>query len=107
MLIAQEPDGQGPARWVSGIGGYANDHVEASLAGIRRRAIEVGCDEIAELAEKGELIGSVMQYHFPHSQRRLYEKMPKFPKATWSWVTPSPASIRSTVRAWRSRPARP
>ncbi len=80
VLIAQEPDGQGPARWVLGVGGYANDHVEASLAGIRRRAIEVGCDEIAALAEKGELIGSVMQYHFPHSQRRLYEKMPKFPE---------------------------
>ena len=79
VLIAQEPDEQGQARWVLGVGGYANDHVEASLDGIRRRALEVGSAEIAALAEKGELIGSVMQYHFPHSQRRRFEKMPKFP----------------------------
>jgi 2-polyprenyl-6-methoxyphenol hydroxylase-like FAD-dependent oxidoreductase len=79
ILIAQEPDEQGQARWVLGVGGYANDHVEASLAGIRQRAVELGCAEIAALAEKGELIGSVMQYHFPHSQRRRFEKMPKFP----------------------------
>ena len=79
VLITQEPDEQGQARWVAGMGGYANDHVEASLEGIRRRALEVGSAEIAELAERGELIGSVMQYHFPHNQRRLYEKMRTFP----------------------------
>lgn len=79
VLLSQEPDEQGQARWVAGVGGYANDHVEANLEGIHRRALEVGSAEIAELAEKGELIGSVMQYHFPHNQRRLYEKMRTFP----------------------------
>jgi 2-polyprenyl-6-methoxyphenol hydroxylase-like FAD-dependent oxidoreductase len=79
VLIAQEPDEQGQARWVAGVAGYANDHVEVSLAGIHTRALEVGSTEIAALAEKGELIGSVMQYHFSHSQRRRFEKMPRFP----------------------------
>ena len=79
VLLSQEPDEQGQARWVAGMGGYANDHVEANLEGIHRRALEVGSAEIAELAEKGELIGSVTQYHFPHNQRRLYQKMRTFP----------------------------
>src|SRR4030095_4456160 len=31
ILIAQEPDEEGRARWVAGLGGYAGDHVETTL----------------------------------------------------------------------------
>jgi 2-polyprenyl-6-methoxyphenol hydroxylase-like FAD-dependent oxidoreductase len=79
VLIAQEPDEHGQTRWVAGLGGYAKDHVETSLDAMRRRAQDVGSAEIAALAAKGELVGSVMQYHFPHNQRRLFEKLKKFP----------------------------
>ena len=80
VLVAQEPDENGVARWVAGVGGYAGDHVEPTLAAMQRRAREVGIDEIASLAERGELSGSVIRYGFPHSQRRRYEELRRFPR---------------------------
>jgi 2-polyprenyl-6-methoxyphenol hydroxylase-like FAD-dependent oxidoreductase len=50
-----------------------------TLEALRRRAEDVGSREIAALANKGELLGPVMTYNFSHSQRRHYERMPKFP----------------------------
>ena len=79
ILIAQEPDEQGRSRWVAGVGGYAGDHVEATLEALRRRAEEIGSREIAALADKGDLLGPVMTYNFAHSQRRHYERLRKFP----------------------------
>ncbi len=81
ILIAQEPaaDGQ-PARWVAGIGGYAGDHVALTREAIAERARSTGQHEIAELAERGELIGEVMRYGFPHSQRRHFERLRRFPE---------------------------
>jgi 2-polyprenyl-6-methoxyphenol hydroxylase-like FAD-dependent oxidoreductase len=80
VLIAQEPDEDGAARWVAGVGGYAGDHVEPTLEAMQRRARAVGVDEIAELAERGEMLGSVIRYGFPHSQRRHYEELRRFPR---------------------------
>jgi 2-polyprenyl-6-methoxyphenol hydroxylase-like FAD-dependent oxidoreductase len=80
VLVAQEPDENGAARWVAGVGGYAGDHVEPTLAAMQRRARAVGVDEIASLAERGEMLGSVIRYGFPHSQRRRYEGMRRFPR---------------------------
>jgi len=78
-LAALEPDEQGRTRWVAGVGGYAGDHVDTTLAALRRRAVEVGSREIVGLADNGELLGPVMTYNFPHSQRQRYERMRKFP----------------------------
>jgi 2-polyprenyl-6-methoxyphenol hydroxylase-like FAD-dependent oxidoreductase len=80
VLIAQEPDEDGAARWVAGVGGYAGDHVEPTLEAMRLRARAVGVEEIASLAEHGEMLGSVIRYGFPHSQRRRYEKLRRFPR---------------------------
>ena len=80
VLVAQEPDEDGAARWVAGVGGYAGDHVEPTLEALRRRARDVGVDEIASLAERGEMLGSVIRYGFPHSQRRRYERLRRFPR---------------------------
>jgi len=79
ILIAQEPDDEGRARWVAGVGGYAGDHVDTTLEAMRRRAADIGNAEIEALAAKGELVGSVMRYQFSHSQRRHYERLRRFP----------------------------
>jgi 2-polyprenyl-6-methoxyphenol hydroxylase-like FAD-dependent oxidoreductase len=79
-LIAQEPGEDGGARWVATVGGYAGDHVEPTLEAMRDRACAVGISEIASLAERGETIGPVIRYGFPHSQRRRYERLQRFPR---------------------------
>jgi len=79
ILIAQEPDDEGRARWVAGVGGYAGDHVDITREAMRRRAADIGNAEIEGLAANGELIGSVMRYQFSHSQRRHYQRLSRFP----------------------------
>jgi 2-polyprenyl-6-methoxyphenol hydroxylase-like FAD-dependent oxidoreductase len=80
ILIAQEPDAEGRARWVVGVGGYAGDHVATTREAMAERARATGQHEIAELAERGELIGEVMRYGMPHSQRRHFERLARFPE---------------------------
>ena len=80
VLLAQEPDQDGRARWIAGVGGYAGDHVEPTLEAMHRRARAVGVDEIAALAERGQALGPVIRYGFPHSQRRRYERLQRFPR---------------------------
>jgi 2-polyprenyl-6-methoxyphenol hydroxylase-like FAD-dependent oxidoreductase len=80
VLIAQESDERGAGRWVASVGGYAGDHVEPTLAAMQRRARAVGAEEIASLTERGEMLGSVIRYGFPHSQRRRFETMHRFPR---------------------------
>jgi 2-polyprenyl-6-methoxyphenol hydroxylase-like FAD-dependent oxidoreductase len=79
-LIAQEPDEDGSARWVAAVGGYAGDHVEPTLEAMQHRACAVGVNEIHSLAERGEAMGPVIRYGFPHSQRRRYERLQRFPR---------------------------
>lgn len=79
ILIAQEPDAQGRERWVAGVGGYAGDHVAPDRMAMAERARQINHPEIAALAEHGEMIGEPMRYGFPHSQRRRYERLARFP----------------------------
>lgn len=79
ILLAQEPDADGPARWVAGVGGYAGDHVDATRAGMAARARAIGHAEIAALAKHGEPIGPVLRYVFAHSERRRYERLRRLP----------------------------
>jgi 2-polyprenyl-6-methoxyphenol hydroxylase-like FAD-dependent oxidoreductase len=82
ILIAQEPlagDADATPRWVAGVGGYAGDHVAASREAMAERARQIHSPEIAALAEHGEMIGEPMRYSFPHSQRRRYERLARFP----------------------------
>jgi 2-polyprenyl-6-methoxyphenol hydroxylase-like FAD-dependent oxidoreductase len=80
VLIAQEPDEDGSARWLAAVAGYAGDHVEPTLEAMLHRARAVGVEEIASLAERGETLGPVIRYGFPHSQRRRYERLQRFPR---------------------------
>lgn len=79
ILIAQEPLQDGQPRWVAGVGGYAGDHVEATREAMAERARQIHNPEIAELADRGEMIGEPMCYSFPHSQWRHYERLRRFP----------------------------
>ena len=80
ILIAQEPAEDGPPRWVAGVGGYAGDHVDTTREAMAERARQTGSPEIAALAERGGMLGEPMRYSFPHSQRRHYEKLRRFPQ---------------------------
>ena len=80
ILIAQEPDAQGRPRWVAGVGGYAGDHVAPTREAMAQRARITGQAEIAALAASAELIGPVVRFGFPHSQRRHYERLRRFPQ---------------------------
>jgi 2-polyprenyl-6-methoxyphenol hydroxylase-like FAD-dependent oxidoreductase len=79
VLLAQEPDPEGRQRWVAAVGGYGGDHPEVSLEGMRARARAIGGAELIAVTERGRLLGPVMRYRFPHSQRRHYERMARFP----------------------------
>ena len=65
---------------MAGVGGYAGDHVDTTLEAMRRAPAEIGNAEIEALAAHGEAIGPVMRYLFPHSQRRRYERLRRFPR---------------------------
>jgi hypothetical protein len=79
VVIAQEPGEDGVPRWVMGVGGYAGDHAPATIEGLRERALAIGSPELVRLAHEAERIGEVIRYHVPHSLRRRYEKLARFP----------------------------
>jgi len=79
VLLAQEPEGDGPPRWVAGVGGFAGDHAAATLEALRERARDIGCPELVKVTHEGEVIGDVIRYQMPHSQRRRYERLGQFP----------------------------
>ncbi len=80
VVIAQEPDADGTPRWVVAVGGFRGDHPEASLAGLRERALAIGSPELVKITHEGELIGEVMRYNMPFSLRRRYERLDRMPE---------------------------
>jgi 2-polyprenyl-6-methoxyphenol hydroxylase-like FAD-dependent oxidoreductase len=78
-LIAQEPSAEGVPRWVVGLGGYAGDHAVCSPTGMLQRAQQIGSPELVALVRDGHRLGDVLRYNFPHSQRRRYERLRRFP----------------------------
>ena len=79
VVIAQEPAADGVPRWVVGVGGFAGDHAAATLQALRERAADIGSPELVKITHEGEMIGEVIRYTMPHSQRRPYEKLARFP----------------------------
>ena len=79
VLIAQEPDASGTARWVVAVGGYAGDHPTATIEGMRQRALELGSADITRVTHDGRMLGPVQRYVYPHSLRRRYERLGRFP----------------------------
>lgn len=79
VLIAQEPESGGPPRWVVTFGGYAGDHPEPTLDGLRERARKTRCPELERVTREATLLGPILRFGFPHSQRRRYERLARFP----------------------------
>ena len=79
VLIVQEPGADGVPRWVMCVGGYAGDHADATLQALREHATDIGSPELVKVSHEGELLGDVIRYQFPHSQRRHYEHLAYFP----------------------------
>jgi 2-polyprenyl-6-methoxyphenol hydroxylase-like FAD-dependent oxidoreductase len=80
VLIAQEPAGDGVPRWVVTQGGYAGDAPVATLDGMRERARRMGDATLARILADAEPLAPVTRYTFPHSQRRHYERLARFPE---------------------------
>ncbi|RZL86247.1 MAG: hypothetical protein EOP82_30580 [Variovorax sp.] len=80
VVIAQEPDADGVPRWVVSVGGFAGDHAAANLGALRERAIDIASPELVKITQEGELIGDVFRYTMPHSERRHYERLSRFPE---------------------------
>jgi 2-polyprenyl-6-methoxyphenol hydroxylase-like FAD-dependent oxidoreductase len=80
VLIAQEADAGGVPRWVVTLGGYAGDPPEATLDGMRARARRMGEATLVRLLQEAEPLAPVTRYSFPHSQRRRYERLARFPQ---------------------------
>ncbi|SFN17770.1 NAD(P)/FAD-dependent oxidoreductase [Variovorax sp. OV329] len=80
VLLAQEPDGEGPARWVVTLAGYGQDQPEPTIEGMRRRARAMGDAALVRILDEAELLGTVTGFAFPHSQRRRFERLSRFPQ---------------------------
>lgn len=80
VMLAQEPVGDGPARWVVTLAGYGGDHPEPTLDGMRRRARAMGDAALVRVLERGEPLGPVTTFGFPHSQRRRFERLARWPR---------------------------
>lgn len=80
VLLAQEPGVDGAPRWVVSVGGFRGDHAEPTLEGLRAHARSIGSAEITKVTHEGELLGEVMRYQMPHSQRRRFEWMRRLPR---------------------------
>jgi 2-polyprenyl-6-methoxyphenol hydroxylase-like FAD-dependent oxidoreductase len=81
VMIAQEPAvGESRKRWVVTLGGFAGDHPETNVDAFIRRAQQSGSESIARIVREAKLLGPIARYGFPHSQRRRYERLKRFPR---------------------------
>jgi 2-polyprenyl-6-methoxyphenol hydroxylase-like FAD-dependent oxidoreductase len=80
VLIAQEPVGDGAPRWVVTQGGYVGDAPVATLEGMQERARRMGDATLVRILADAEPLAPVTRYSFPHSQRRHYERLARFPQ---------------------------
>lgn len=79
-VLAQEPGVDGVPRWVVTLAGYAGDHPSPTLDAMRERALRMREPTLVRLLKEAEPLGPVLRYAFPHSQRRRYEKLARFPR---------------------------
>lgn len=74
VLLGQEGD-----RWVITLGGYGRDIPPLDRPGFVQRACQMA-PEIAAVALAGRFVADPIGYRFPHSQRRRYERLRRFPE---------------------------
>jgi len=79
VLLAQEAQAGGPPRWVLTLGGYGSDAAPLAPDAQQRRLADMAAPEMASLVRDGRPLGPAIGYRFPHSQRRRYERLSRFP----------------------------
>lgn len=79
VMIAQEPDAQGRARYSFTFGGYGEDKPPVDIDSLRERSREHQCPEATRLLAPELLLGEPIRYQFAFSLRRHYERLTRFP----------------------------
>jgi 2-polyprenyl-6-methoxyphenol hydroxylase-like FAD-dependent oxidoreductase len=88
VLCSSTPDhprigvmiGQEGKRWVVTLGGYGSDAPAPGLTAFIDRALQLPSPEIAAVVRDAKPVDVPMGYRFSHSQRRRYERLPRFPE---------------------------
>lgn len=75
VAVALEGD-----RWMVTLVGYLGDHAPAGLDGLLDFARTLPAPDLHELLSCTEILGEPVTARFPHSQRRRYESLVRFPE---------------------------
>jgi 2-polyprenyl-6-methoxyphenol hydroxylase-like FAD-dependent oxidoreductase len=67
-------------RWHISLGGWLNDHAPADEAGFLEFARSLPSPHIYQIMQRAEPLTDFAVHKFPSNQRRLYEKMRRFPE---------------------------
>ncbi len=66
-------------RWICSMGGWHGDHAPLDEAAFLEFARSLPAPDIYNIISKAEPISDIMPHKFPHSLRRHYEKLRRFP----------------------------
>ena len=88
VLCAGAPDAPRPGvmlsqegeRWVVTLAGYADDAPPLAMDGFVQRAQAMVSPELAATVREAQPMCDPLGYRFPHSQRRRYERLSRFPQ---------------------------
>ncbi|THF85520.1 FAD-binding protein [Deinococcus sp. KSM4-11] len=67
-------------RWMIGLAGMLGEQPPSDPVGFHAYAQALPSPEIARLIERLTPLGAPVTHHFPHSQRRHYERLTRFPE---------------------------
>lgn len=79
VMVAQEPDGSGPARWVVTMGSMGKGVTIGSLEHMREHAAKLNSPELLHVLQNAKPLTELASYQFSHSQRRHYQRIERFP----------------------------
>jgi 2-polyprenyl-6-methoxyphenol hydroxylase-like FAD-dependent oxidoreductase len=80
VMVAQEPDGSGPARWVVTMGSMGKGVTIDSLEQMREHAARLNSPELLHVLQHARPLTEMAAYQFSHSQRRHYQRIERFPE---------------------------
>lgn len=67
-------------RWIVSIGGWGGDHAPTDPDSFLAFARDLPSTDVYDIIRHAEPISDIVPYKFPHSLRRHYEKLKRFPK---------------------------
>jgi len=66
-------------RWIVSLGGWAGDHAPTDEAAFLAFARSLPASDVYDIISQAEPISDIIPHKFPHSLRRHYEKLRRFP----------------------------